>query len=415
MVFKKNVTHFPFLFKLTPSDKTRVWSISVFDDGESAEMSTMHGILHGKVVTSAPITITDGKNKGKKNETTYIQQAILEAKGKWEQKLKREQYIPLKMDPKDSTYTTDEANVCVYSPPDDDNIAYPGKQFRPMLATIYSEKTKMTDFIAQPKLDGVRMNVYMKDDEMRYVSRAGNDINNFVDLKNVFELNKIPENIIIDGELGCFGKNPEVSFQEVVGLIKRKDGKEDFKEEYITYVVYDIYDTTRPELTFTERWEVLKSIISSFEQGNNVKVKLCCKKEIVANTTQKIENALDDYLEAGYEGLILRHPNGIYEVDKRSKYLVKCKKFIDFEFKIISFKEGRGNDHHTIVFVCETPEGKTFSVRPAMTRDKREALFYRAIETPSLVLGKMLTVKYFEMSPANIPRFPIGISIRDYE
>jgi hypothetical protein len=35
-------------------------------------------------------------------------------------------------------------------------------------------------------------------------------------------------------------------------------------------------------------------------------------------------------------------------------------------------------------------------------------------DAPNLI-GKSLTVRYFEMTDDNIPRFPVGVSIRDYE
>ena len=34
---------------------------------------------------------------------------------------------------------------------------------------------------------------------------------------------------------------------------------------------------------------------------------------------------------------------------------------------------------------------------------------------PSLVIGKMLTVRYQGLTNGNVPRFPIGVSVRDYE
>jgi hypothetical protein len=37
------------------------------------------------------------------------------------------------------------------------------------------------------------------------------------------------------------------------------------------------------------------------------------------------------------------------------------------------------------------------------------------LEQADSFIGKMLTVKYQEMSPDGVPRFPSGIAIRDYE
>ena len=39
----------------------------------------------------------------------------------------------------------------------------------------------------------------------------------------------------------------------------------------------------------------------------------------------------------------------------------------------------------------------------------------KMLEQADSFIGKMLTVKYQEMSPDGVPRFPCGVAIRDYE
>ena len=86
----------------------------------------------------------------------------------------------------------------------------------------------------------------------------------------------------------------------------------------------------------------------------------------------------------------------------------------DDEFEIVDFKEGKGNDKGTIIFKCKTNAGgedKFFEVRPRGTREERKEMF----ENGKDYIGKKITVKYFELTDENIPRFPVGIAIRDYE
>jgi ATP dependent DNA ligase domain. len=58
----------------------------------------------------------------------------------------------------------------------------------------------------------------------------------------------------------------------------------------------------------------------------------------------EIDSLHNDFVSNGYEGIMLRDRNGIYEPNKRSKYLQKYKKFMEEEFQIIDFKEGTGDE-----------------------------------------------------------------------
>jgi hypothetical protein len=60
---------------------------------------------------------------------------------------------------------------------------------------------------------------------------------------------------------------------------------------------------------------------------------------------------------------------------------------------------------------CITPKGVEFGCRPEGTREDRQELFRKGAE----YVGKMLTVKYQNLTPDGVPRFPVGKTIRDYE
>ena len=117
------------------------------------------------------------------------------------------------------------------------------------------------------------------------------------------------------------------------------------------------------------------------------------------------------FVKDGYEGTMIRDPNSEYKLGKRSKGLQKYKDFIDSEFTIVGFKEGKGNDAGTVIWKCETESGKTFDVRPTGSREMRTLQFQEGEK----YIGKKLTVKYQEMTDEGVPRFPVGVSFRDYE
>ena len=70
------------------TEREKQWSICVLEkSANSYIIQTSHGIVNGKMIIHESV-VTEGKNIGKKNETTPKQQAILEAEREWSKKIK---------------------------------------------------------------------------------------------------------------------------------------------------------------------------------------------------------------------------------------------------------------------------------------------------------------------------------------
>jgi len=76
----------PKLYKLTNNGKIQENQIIVFDRGNEAAIKTFRGYVGGKITPDEPTIISEGKNIGKSNETTYLEQALSDAKSKWNKK-----------------------------------------------------------------------------------------------------------------------------------------------------------------------------------------------------------------------------------------------------------------------------------------------------------------------------------------
>lgn len=85
-----NQITFPTLYALSTTGKVKQWQISVTHcKDNTAKIRTEYGYADGK----RPVTeknIMEGKNIGKKNETTPFQQATKEALSKWTDKVTSE-------------------------------------------------------------------------------------------------------------------------------------------------------------------------------------------------------------------------------------------------------------------------------------------------------------------------------------
>jgi ATP-dependent DNA ligase len=262
----------------------------------------------------------------------------------------------------------------------------------PMLALKYIDRGHDIVFpcFVQPKLDGVRC-IYRPNGTM--MSRKGKsfpNLNHIVDeLKGV--------DAILDGEL----YSDTLAFEELVGAVRRENIDE---KKLIHFVVFDVVDE---KASFAERLEVLKDLKKTLFSSKYIR--------IIETSECKTEDNVYPYLEKfesqGYEGLILRNKLGEYKQKHRSKNLQKLKTFQDAEYPIVGCAEGQGLEKGCVVWVCMTETGHEFRVRPIGTREDRMEYF----KNGEKYLNSILTVKFQELTADGIPRFPVGITIRNYE
>lgn len=245
----------------------------------------------------------------------------------------------------------------------------------PMLAHKWGERKRYIQepFYVQPKLDGVRILVSNKGG----ISRTGKIV------KGTEHWGKdLNEGEYLDGECYLHG----MSFEHITSIFKTSP-------ETLEFHVFDYYDMNRPNLPFHERMK--HATVKTYE----------------VNKKDEIATFREMFVNRGYEGIMIRNAHSAYEPGKRSNDLLKFKTFETEEFKIVGFHEGSGRDSGTAVWECVTGGGHTFSVRPEGTVDARRDAFNNSQQT----VGKMLTVRYQNLTSLGVPRFPIGIAIRDYE
>jgi ATP-dependent DNA ligase len=117
----------------------------------------------------------------------------------------------------------------------------------------------------------------------------------------------------------------------------------------------------------------------------------------------------DIYISKGFEGLMIRKPDSVYELNFRSSNLLKEKKFDDTEFKVVDVEVANGTENKAVIFVCETEDGDRFTVRPRGSIAKRRW----QLENKDLYIGKMLTVRWQPTEGEPKPRFGCGIKFDD--
>jgi hypothetical protein len=167
---------FELLTGVDTKGKTKTWEIHVVDCGDYSEIKVKYG-YDKKIETIT--RVSEGKNLGKKNETTHFQQAVSEAQSKWNKKRDHEGYVTTST----TTSTTTSNAPTIF----------------PMLAHDYfkhQSKVKFPVFV-QMKLDGYRF-VYHNG---RCTSRQGTSFDILKETVLYKELQKIKNDVILDGEL----------------------------------------------------------------------------------------------------------------------------------------------------------------------------------------------------------------------
>ena len=356
----------PALYGKSSTGKIKIWKIRVVKKTKTAEIVTEHGYMDSEELQEARVRITEGKNVGCSNETSPYQQACLEAEAKWKKK-------------QDKKYTTEKS----------------GKSdlLLPMLALDYKKRGKSIEWpaFAQPKLNGIRcLARKVSRYAMEYTSRGGKFFTT-LDHLTPHLLKLLKKGEVLDGEL--FTK--ELTFQQIVSAVKRQ-------QDETQAIEFWVYDVVRDE-PFADRAKFLDHL--------GLSGPLVLVPTLPVKNEAQMKKFQQQMVAAGYEGTIIRNMLGVYKTDHRSADLQKYKDFIDEEFEIVGGKQGVGKDEGAVTFLCETEEGKRFDARPRGTYAQRQAWWADIMN----LTGKQLTVRYQARSDDNIPIFPVGIAIRDYE
>ncbi len=379
----------PMLYGLSRVGKVKQWKIgAVENDDGTATMLVQSGYVGGKI-RDIPKPIRKGKNIGKANETTPFEQAISEAKSKWNGK-------------RDENYELDMIDPNDYTP----------RLMLPQLAKGPRKGKIGFPAFMQPKLNGVcNLGEPISQsptlpDIMLHHSRGGHLFETLEHLDKwliAMEF-KVP----VHGELYKHGW----SLQTISGYTKKIRPDQDLLE----YWLYDLADLTIP---FKDRISLIMIAVGQLDDMANdagIINPIKFTPTIMVHSYDEAKVAHDQWVQDGFEGGMLKNAEGMYMFQYNSNDLEKVKEFEDDEFEIIGGKEGTGTDEGCVVYRCINESGGEFDARPRGTVEARKQML---INLPNDI-GKKLTVRYAELSDDGIPLQPVGVpaeaeAIRDYE
>ena len=371
------VKQFQKLYSVTTNGKkVKQWMVAVFDQGDGTALLVRASGYIDQKITHAEKIISKGKNIGKANETTPIEQAIKLAASMQQKQL-------------DKGHTTSVPDLSTWKP----------LEF-PMLAHRFADHKAKIQYpcFVQPKFDGVRCFAKkISETEMTYTSRGNKSYHTLNHLSPMF-LSLLEIGDIIDGEVYIHG----ATFQEIIRRVKK------VRPESVT-LMFHAYDFIKPNganTPFKDRYRALTELFSN----QFPEIDVCPTFQVFEE--KEIYEYHNQFVKEGFEGVMIRNRRGKYGFNARSHDLQKYKEFIDDEFKIIgAIETDDGNHRGCVKFICETKDGKQFTSYPKGSLEQRRQMFIDREQ----YIGKQLTVRYQALSEEGVPTFNVGLAVRDYE
>jgi len=369
----------PTLYSRNRRGNTQQWTVKT----ALGKIMVEYGLKGGKMRIQT--TSCKPKNIGRSNETTSEQQAEKEALAKWRYQIKAVDY----------NEDIDKANL----------------QLFPMLANDYLKVPHRVDWkqaMAQPKLDGLRLLIgwrYESDignyDCIEMISREGDGyvVDHLIEPArkilqkiNEFRASKgLSPCRAIDGEAYIHG----VSLQKITSYCNK------YHRGYTEHVEFHVFDLVIIDDPFIVRDGMVKHFFTHFDASFKTVESQFCRSE------KEMFDLHGRFTQEGFEGLIIRHSESLYEIAFRSGGLFKYKHFMDMECLIISIWEDKNG---LAMFEMKTPDNLVFDCTPKKSHKERKSMLEPSVMFE--LIDSWWSIKYQGLYEDGLPQFPRAINPR---
>lgn len=283
---------------------------------------------------------------------------------------------------------------------------------KPMLAGTYDARKARFPYMATPKIDGIRFTMVGG----VALSRSFKPIRNS-HVQSTLQ-GCLPDGV--DGELTCGH-----TFQSSSSAIMSTDGMPDF-----TCWIFDYVDPFS-SIVAPYRDRIADPALLELETEQFITI---LKPELVADEAE-LREVEERYLDAGFEGVMLRDPDGAYKFGRstvKENTLLKVKRFVDDEAILVRVLEKQHNMNEAVpdafgrtkrsdcqdgkvgadtagTLIVRNADGVEFGIGTGLDDDMR-AMIWSNLDQ---FVGKMVKYKYFPVSIKEKPRHPVFLGFRD--
>lgn len=392
---------YPPMFKFDANKVQRIWYAGF--NGHST--MSVHGQFRGKLQESEPYEI-----KTNTSGRSLVEQAVLDLRHDYEVKARKDGYR------------------FAGEPPPGRDTAMKGHPWK-------RDKDKLYYPVGiQPKLNGVRCLIKRNSEtgvlEFKSNGSKSWDFTDILgdDVEQLLE--HIPMDVELDGELYIHG----MSLQKIGSIVRTVKTKHPLRH-LLKYYIFGM--RTPVDMVFESRYNMLmdafedagaemldhnenveqdaRSIAVAAELGN---IKLVVTR--VAENIDDIDYLTDEFVSYGYEGSVIYKMGSSLPEDKikeayykpgKSKNIIKVKPFEDAEGTVIDVTEGEGKAKGKAMLLIQEADGTTTLMTPSFDEETRSEWW----ENPDLILGKLVTFKFYGRTDDGKPSHANVIAIRDYE
>lgn len=293
---------------------------------------------------------------------------------------------------------------------------------RPLLAakTTDADLQKLKfPMLLSPKIDGIRAlsdNGKLKSRSMKLIPNA--KVQSYFGQQAFHGL---------DGELVCGNPWDKNLMQQTTSAVMTHGGTPN-----VTFHVFDYWDSDKE---FQQRLAMAEDVEDYWNGIISEDTKLRIVPHELILSYEELLHKETQYLELGYEGVMLRRLDGIYKQNRstlREGILLKVKRFQDSEAVVLDYellnrnlneqtKDERGYSKRSTsqdgkvaddligsLLVRDLHTGVVFSIGSGFSESQRYAMYD---ERDSLV-GKIVKYKSFSIGVKDKPRFPIFLGFR---
>jgi DNA ligase 1 len=208
--------------------------------------------------------------------------------------------------------------------------------FRPILPMLASTAEAVADAVAafgrasvEWKLDGIRIQIHRRDDEVRTYTRNLNDITAALPAAVDAALALPVRQAVLDGEALWMGADGPAAFQETVAQI---DGNA--PPEGITTFLFDLLHLDGEDLLdvpLEQRAARLAEIAPGFKVPG-----------ALTSDPEEAQRVLDEALHAGHEGVVVKDAASLYAAGRRGKAWRKVKPARTYDLVVLGAEWGHG-------------------------------------------------------------------------
>lgn len=293
---------------------------------------------------------------------------------------------------------------------------------RPMLASDWKEDKLRLPCLVQPKIDGVRgLNISGV--------LTGRSLKTHA---NLFSTAYYSTDVYqgFDGELAAAHECDPDLCRKTSSALSTITG-----EPFTLWHVFDFVSPVTKTLRYIERYDLLKERVMHLQSRGLVPT----VRLVPTYWAHDLQTVLDwdsKFLDMGYEGTIIRDPDGVHKEGRstiREMGLLRIKRFVEEEAVVVSIVEGECNQNEAqenelgntfrsthqenmvpnglvgALICCDIKSGQEITVSAGrLTHAERKMYF----DNKSLLIGKTIKYKFFPKGVKDKPRFPTYQSIR---